>query len=253
MSRYDSRTTTFSPEGRMYQVEYALEAINNASLTIGILSKEGVVLVADKPVSSTLLGDSYSLEKLYKIDDHIFCAIAGLTADADTLINLCRLYAQRHVYTFGEPQYLEEHVSQICDHKQSYTQYGGLRPFGVSFLFAGWDKRCGFQLFHTDPSGNFAGWNAMAVGMNGQSAQSMLKEKWNEKLTLNEALELSLHVLVKAIDLSKPKADKIELGTITYNSTINKTEIKFMSTEEISVILENSLKKYQDNSSDVHN
>lgn len=78
-------------------------------------------------------------------------------------------------------------------------------------------------------------------------------QKWNEKLTLNEALELSLHVLVKAIDLSKPKADKIELGTITYNSTINKTEIKFMSTEEISVILENSLKKYQDNSSDVHN
>lgn len=119
--RYDSRTTTFSPEGRLYQVEYALEAINNASLTVGVLCSSGVVLVADKPISSKLLDPGKINEKLYKLDSHIFCAVAGLTADANVLINMCKLYAQRHRYSYGEPQSIEQHIIQICDLKQVST------------------------------------------------------------------------------------------------------------------------------------
>ncbi|GFE53509.1 proteasome subunit alpha [Babesia ovis] len=212
--RYDSKTTTFSQEGRLYQVEYALEAINNANLTVGLLCDRGVVLAADKPISTALLDPGKINEKLYKLDSHMFCAVAGLTADATVLINTCKLYAQRHRYTYGEPQNVEQHVVQICDLKQSYTQFGGLRPFGVSFLFAGWDNHLGFQLYHTDPSGNYSGWKATAIGHNSQPAQSMLRQEWKEGLDLEEALYLAIKVLTKSMDSTLPKADKIEVGLL---------------------------------------
>ncbi|KAK1445124.1 nucleophile aminohydrolase [Babesia gibsoni] len=212
--RYDSKTTTFSQEGRLYQVEYALEAINNANLTVGILCEGGIILAADKPISTKLLDTGKINEKLYKLDSHMFCAVAGLTADATVLINMCKLYAQRHRYTYGEPQNVEQHVVQICDIKQSYTQYGGLRPFGVSFLFAGWDANLGFQLYHTDPSGNYSGWKATAIGHNSQSAQSLLRQEWKEGMSLDDALYLAVKVLTKSMDSTLPKADKLELGIL---------------------------------------
>lgn len=116
--RYDSRTTTFSPEGRLYQVEYALEAINNASSTLGILATDGVVLAADKMVSSKLLDHGRAKEKLYKVENHVMCAVAGLTADANILINQARVNAQRFLYQYGEPQPIEQLVVQLCDVKQ---------------------------------------------------------------------------------------------------------------------------------------
>ncbi|GBE58605.1 proteasome subunit alpha type protein [Babesia ovata] len=212
--RYDSKTTTFSQEGRLYQVEYALEAINNANLTVGVLCDQGVVLVADKPLTTQLLDPGKINEKLYKLDAHMFCAVAGLTADATVLINVCKLYAQRHRYRFGQPQNVEQHVVEICDLKQSYTQYGGLRPFGVSFLFAGWDSHLGFQLYHTDPSGNYAGWKATAIGRNSQPAQTLLRQEWKEGLSLDDALYLAIKVLTKAMDSTVQKADKIEVGIL---------------------------------------
>ncbi|EDO08476.1 20S proteasome A-type and B-type family protein [Babesia bovis T2Bo] len=212
--RYDTKTTTFSQEGRLYQVEYALEAINNANLTVGLLCDLGVVLAADKPISTPLLDPGKINEKLYKLDSHMFCAVAGLTADATVLINTCKLYAQRHRYAYGEPQDVEQHVVQICNLKQSYTQFGGLRPFGVSFLFAGWDSHLGFQLYHTDPSGNYSGWKATAIGHNSQPAQSMLRQEWKEGMNLDEALYLAVKVLTKSMDSTMPKADKIEVGML---------------------------------------
>jgi 20S proteasome subunit alpha 3 len=156
--RYDSRTTIFSPEGRLYQVEYAMEAISQAGAAIGILAKNGVVLAAEKRITSKLLDIRKSTEKMYKIDDHISCAVAGITADANILINYARQAAQKYFYTYQEPIPIEQLLQQICDLKQGYTQFGGLRPFGVSFLFAGWDSQFGFQLYQSDPSGNYGGW-----------------------------------------------------------------------------------------------
>ena len=155
--RYDSRTTIFSPEGRLYQVEYAMEAIGNAGTAVGILSKDGVVLAGEKKVTSKLLQTSTSTKKMYKIDDHIACAVVGIMSDANILINTIRVQAQPYTYACQELMPVEQLVQSLCDTKQGYTHFGGLRPFGVSILFAGWDENFGFQLYMSDPSGNYGG------------------------------------------------------------------------------------------------
>jgi len=169
--RYDSSTTTFSPEGRLHQVEYAIEAINNAGTAVGILAKDGIVLAGEKQKLSGLLAPPKGSEKMYKLDEHVTSVVAGLTADANILINTARVAAQRYIYTYQEPMPVEQMVKRVCNYKQSYTQFGGLRPFGVAFLFAGWDEHYGYQLYMSDPSGNYSGWKATCIGQNNQVAR----------------------------------------------------------------------------------
>ncbi|KAJ8641963.1 hypothetical protein MRB53_018657 [Persea americana] len=209
--RYDSRTTIFSPEGRLYQVECAMEAIGNAGSAIGILAKDGVVLVGEKKVTSKLLQTSKSTEKMYKIDDHVACAVAGIMSDANILINTARVQAQRYSFAYQEPMPVEQLVQSLCHTKQGYTQFGGLRPFGVFFLFAGYDKNFGFQLYMSDPSGNYGGWRAAAIGANNQAAQSMLKQDYKDNITREEAVQLALKVLSKTMDSTSLTAEKLEL------------------------------------------
>lgn len=215
MSRqYDSRTTIFSPEGRLYQVEYAMEAIGNAGAAIGILAKDGVILIGEKKVTSELLLTSKSTEKMYKIDDHVACAVAGIMSDANILINAARVHAQRYAFSYKEPVPVEQLVQSLCDTMQGYTQFGGLRPFGVSFLFAGWDKNYGFQLYISDPSGNYSGWKAAAIGANNQSAQAMLKQDYKEEMTREAAVDLALKVLSKTMDSTSLTVEKLELAEV---------------------------------------
>lgn len=126
--------------------------------------------------ASKLLDPGREKEKIYVVDDQIICAVAGWTADANVLLYQARLAAQRHLFRYDQRISVESLVQQLCDLKQSYTQFGGLRPFGVSFLIAGWDKERGFQLYHTDPAGNYGGWHTTAIGQNSVSAQSILKQ-----------------------------------------------------------------------------
>mmetsp|Transcript_8728 Transcript_8728/g.26230 ORF Transcript_8728/g.26230 Transcript_8728/m.26230 type:complete len:254 (-) Transcript_8728:102-863(-) len=228
--RYDQRTTIFSPEGRLYQVEYAMEAIGHAGAAVGVKSSEGVVLAAEKKITSKLLEMSKSSEKMYVIDDHIACAVAGITADANILINKARLSAQQYTYSYQEPIPIEYLMQVICDTKQGYTQFGGLRPFGVSFLFAGWDRHYGFQLYQSDPSGNFDGWKATAIGANSTAAQSILKSDYKEGLSLKDALELVIKVLSRTMDSTTLSPDKLELSTLSLNE--DKTEIVYHQLRE---------------------
>ena len=215
-SRYDSRTTIFSPEGRLYQVEYAMEAISQAGSAVGLLAKDGVVLAAEKRITSKLLDLRAPTEKMYKIDDHVACAVAGITADANILIDYARLAAQRYFYAYQEPMPIEQLLQVLCDLKQSYTQFGGLRPFGVSFLYAGWDEHFGFQLYQSDPSGNYGGWKATAIGANNLAAQSILKSDYKVgETTLNDALKLAVKVMSKTMDTTAPTPDKLEFATVT--------------------------------------
>ncbi|CAL9016305.1 unnamed protein product [Prunus brigantina] len=181
---------------------------------IGILSKDGVVLVGEKKVTSKLLQTSTSTEKMYKIDDHVACAVAGIMSDANILINTARVQAQRYTFAYQEPMPVEQLVQSLCDTKQGYTQFGGLRPFGVSFLFAGWDKNYGFQLYMSDPSGNYGGWKAAAIGANNQAAQSMLKQDYKDEITREEAVQLALKVLSKTMDSTSLTSDKLELAEV---------------------------------------
>jgi len=212
--RYDARTTIFSPEGRLYQVEYAMTAISHAGTAVGILTQEGIVLAAEKKVTSKLLERGISSEKMYRIDNHIACAVAGITADANILVNYARQAAQRYTFTYQEPDPVEDLVRTVCDLKQGYTQYGGLRPYGVAFLYAGWDQQHGYQLYQSDPSGNYGGWKATAIGSGHQAATSILKSEYKEELSLQDALKLAVRVLSMTMDSTALTADKLEFSTL---------------------------------------
>jgi len=222
-SRYDSRTTIFSPEGRLYQVEYAMEAISHAGAALGILAQDGIVLAAEKKVITKLLEPSKSSEKMYLLDDHIACAVAGITADANILINYARLSAQRYLYAYQETIPVEQLVQQVCDLKQGYTQYGGLRPFGVSFLYAGWDNIHGYQLYMSDPSGNYGGWKASAIGGNNQAAQSILRADWKPEFKLRDALKLAIKVMSKTMDSTTLNSEKLDICYLTRDSKSGRT------------------------------
>eukprot|EP00606_Chrysophyceae_sp_TOSAG23-5_P000100 GSChrysophyteH2.ASY1.ANO1.369.1 assembled CDS len=193
--RYDQSTTTFSPDGRLHQVEYAIEAINNAGTCVGLQSENGIVLAAEKRVVSKLLAKSKTSEKTYTIDNHAVCLVAGLTADANILMQNARLQCQQYSFKFGEP-------------------FGGLRPFGVAFVFAGWDKHHGYQLYQSDPSGNYSGWRATVIGQNSQAGKSILKTDYKENADQAANLKLAVKILLKTMDATAPSPERIDLSEI---------------------------------------
>lgn len=213
-SRYDRKTTTFSPDGRLFQVEYAMEAIKHAGACIGIVYKDGIILVGEKQISSKLWIPERS-EKFARVDRHIVVAIAGLTSDANILIDKAQLNAARYSFRYQEPMPVEMCVHDTCNYTQSYTQFGGLRPFGVSMLWAGYDNKDGFQLFHSDPSGNYAEWQATAIGSNAKSAQSILKEDYKDNLTRDEAVDLCIKILSKTMDAPTLDSQQLEMCVLT--------------------------------------
>jgi len=226
--RYDSSTTTFSPEGRLHQVEYAIEAINNAGTCVGILAKDGIVMASERRITSGLLAPAKTSEKTYQLCSHVSCNVAGLTADANILIDQARLRAGRYAYQYQEPIPVEQLVEHVCNYKQFYTQRGGLRPFGVAFLFAGYDEHYGFQLYQSDPSGNYSGWKATVIGANNQAGKSLLKAEYKIEgdegeegsiPDVEEALKLAVKVLNKTMDgtTAAAAAEKMELYTMTKN------------------------------------
>lgn len=238
--RYDTRTTIFSPEGRLYQVEYAMEAISNAGAAIGILATDGVVLIAEKKITSKLL-DTHAVgvrrEKMYRLDDHISCAVAGITADANILVNMSRLAAQRYYYAYQEPIPVEQLVRALCDSKQGYTQFGGQRPFGVSILYAGWDEHYGFQLYQSDPSGNYGGWKAVAIGAGHAAAQNLLKTDYKDDMSLDQAVKLIIKILSKSMD-SSLTTEKVELSTLSRNSETGKVVYKVFERSDLQPLLD---------------
>jgi len=233
--RYDGRTTTFSPEGRLFQVEYALEAIGNAIPAVGILAKDGVVIVVEKDNKNKLLAPPKRSEKTYLIDDHILCAVAGLTADADILIARSQLTSQQHMLRYQEHIPIENLLRTICNYKQAYTQFGGQRPFGVSFLYAGWDKHYGFQLYASDPSGNYDGWKAHAIGLNHKNANSMLQSEYKEDLSVDDALRLAVKVMNKTMDTTTMTPERLEFCTLKREN--DKVVIKTLSLEETKALV----------------
>jgi len=236
--RYDSRTTIFSPEGRLYQVEYAMEAIGHAGVSLGILANDGILLAAERKSTNKLLDEVSYSEKIYNIYDDMACSVAGITADANVLTNELRLIAQRHVLQYQEAIPCEQVVSSLCDLKQAYTQFGGKRPFGVSILYMGWDKHYGFQLYQSDPSGNYGGWKATCIGNNSANAISLLKQEYKEDETnLHQALDLTIKVLSKTLDMTKVTADKVEIATLTRKN--GKTVIRILDDCEVDVHIKN--------------
>jgi proteasome alpha subunit len=190
---YDRGITIFSPDGRLYQVEYAREAVKRGTPSVGIRTEGGVVLLVDKRLSSSLMEQS-SVEKIHKADDHIGIASAGHVADARQLIDFARRDAQVNQVRYDEPIGVETLTKDITDHIQQYTQVGGARPFGVALLIGGVEDGEP-RLFETDPSGTPYEWKAIAIGENRSDIQDYLEENYSETLSLDEGVELALRAL----------------------------------------------------------
>ncbi len=221
---YDRAITIFSPEGRLYQVEYAFEAVKRGMTALGIKAVDGVVLAVEKRSPSPLVEGT---EKIKKIDDHIGLAFAGLFGDARVLIDQARIYAQIHRLVYGEKILVELLAKKICDIKQAYTQHGGVRPFGVAFLFAGVDKK-GPQLIQTDPGGNYMVCKARAVGAGAQRAFEILEKDYHDEITLEEAILLALRSLRNAME-NEFRSENIEVAIINIEDQL----FRILSKDEV--------------------
>jgi proteasome alpha subunit len=194
---YDRAITVFSPDGRLFQVEYAMELVNRGATILGIRCPEGVVLGSEENVEP-LEEVEYSW-KIFRVDDHIGAAIVGLSSDARILIDQARVYAQSNKLTYDEPIDIEVVTKRVCDIKQLYTQHAGVRPFGVSLIFGGVDKT-GTRLFATHPSGVYRGYKATAWGGGRETVLAILKDEYKEDMNLKETTKLAVKCLVKALE-----------------------------------------------------
>jgi proteasome alpha subunit len=207
---YDRAITVFSPDGRLFQVEYAREAVKRGTTSLGIRYKDGVVLAVDKRITSKLV-EAESIEKIFQIDDNIGAATSGLVADARVLIDRARLEAQAHRITYNESIDIEILAKKICDFKQLYTQHGGVRPFGIALLLAGVNKTP--RLFETDPSGALIEYKATAIGAGRATAMEIFEEKYKEDISKDAAIELGLKVM-KEVTEGKISEETIEVAVI---------------------------------------
>lgn len=216
-SEYDRGVNTFSPEGRLFQVEYAIEAIKLGSTAIGIQTSEGVVLAVEKRITSPLMIPS-TIEKIVEIDKHIGCAVSGLVADSRTLVDHARVECANHWFVYNEDMKVEsvaQAVSNLAIRFGDSDDDGPAmsRPFGVAMLFAGLDKT-GAQLYHMDPSGTFLEFGAKAIGSGSEGAQQSLQESYHKSMTLQEALKISLTVLKQVME-EKVSGSNVEVAAVT--------------------------------------
>ncbi|MBL7147863.1 MAG: archaeal proteasome endopeptidase complex subunit alpha [Nanoarchaeota archaeon] len=196
MMGYDRSSTMFSPDGRLLQVEYAKKTVKQGTSAIGMICRDGVLLVADKRISDELIIPK-SVEKIFQVDDHICATASGILSDGRILIDRARLFAQQHRVTYDESIELKLLVKDICDIKQYFTQVGGARPFGVSLLFVGVNDDG--ELFVTDPTGIYFQYKATAIGEFENEIKSLLLKEYKEGLDINNGLKLSVKILKKVL------------------------------------------------------
>jgi proteasome alpha subunit len=193
---YDYTATVFSPDGRLYQVEYAMELVNRGATILGVKCPEGVVLASEE--NNEPLEKMENSWKLFKIDEHVGAAIVGLSSDARVLVDKARVEAQNSRLTYDEPVDVESVTEKLSDIQQAYTQHGGGRPFGAAFIFGGVDKT-GPHLFVTHPSGTYREYKAVALGAGRETATNLLKEEYRPDLTMEKSIQLAVKCLKKTL------------------------------------------------------
>ena len=228
---YDRAITVFSPDGRLYQVEYAREAVKRGTTAVGIKAKDGVVLIVDKRVSSKLL-EASSIEKIFKIDEHIGVASSGLVGDARALVDRARVECQINRVSYDEPIEVEALSKKLCDHMQSLTQYGGIRPYGTALLIAGVSDG-EVRLFETDPSGTLLEYKATGIGIGRPAAMKVFEEEYNPETEIKDAIPLGLKALHSATE-GKFDVDQVEIGVIAKANPV----FRKMSREEVASFVE---------------
>ena len=211
---YDRAITVFSPDGRLFQVEYAKEAVKRGAIAVGITSKDSVVLVAYKNIQSSLIVED-SVKKIFKIDDNILITASGLIADARRLIDQARVYAQQHRLSYEEEPTAEMIARELADLMQIYTQYGGIRPFGVSILLGGYvDAEP--QLYEVEPSGAMAAYKADSIGAGKKEADKILESEYRSSMSTKDAIDLGIKVVRKVVS-TKLTESNLEIAYVDKN------------------------------------
>jgi proteasome alpha subunit len=190
---YDRAITIFSPDGRLYQVEYALETVRRGSLAVGIRTSEGVVLAVEEKGRKLQSGDSAI--KMFQIDDHVGVVGAGYIPDARIQVDSARVLAQSNRLIYDEPVDVEAIAKRIADMNQQYTQYAGVRPFGVSLIIAGVDEGSGPVVYLTDPTGAYSGFHAIAIGQGSDQVNDYLEKNYSSDLNLDAAVTLAIECI----------------------------------------------------------
>ncbi|MCX6688169.1 MAG: archaeal proteasome endopeptidase complex subunit alpha [Methanoregula sp.] len=228
---YDRAITVFSPDGRLYQVEYAREAVKRGTTAVGIKAKDGIVLIVDKRVSSKLL-EASSIEKIFKIDDHIGVASSGLVGDARALVDRARVECQINRVSYDEQIEVEALAKKLCDHMQTLTQYGGIRPYGTALLIAGVSDGES-RLFETDPSGTLLEYKATGIGIGRPAAMKVFEEEYNPDAEIKDAILLGLKALHSATE-GKFDVDTVEIGVIGRENA----QFRKMTKDEVATFVE---------------
>ncbi|KAF9278640.1 nucleophile aminohydrolase [Linnemannia elongata] len=210
--RYSFSLTTFSPSGKLVQIEYALSAVNSGVTSIGIKATNGIVIATEKKAVSTLIDDS-SLEKVAIICSNIGMVYSGMGPDYRVLVNKARKAAQAYKRVYMEEPPTAILVKEIASVMQEFTQSGGVRPFGVSLLIAGFDEK-GPMLYQVDPSGSYWPWKATAIGKNMVNAKTFLEKRYNEDIELEDAIHTAILTLKEGFE-GQMTENTIEIGIIT--------------------------------------
>ena len=216
---YDRAITIFSPEGRLYQVEYALELVKRGAPIVGVVSPEGVVLAANETPESSLEDPEY-FRKIYQLDDHLASAISGLSSDARVLIGQARVYCQSNKLLYDEPVDVEILARRLGDMSQAYTQHAGVRPFGVTMILTGVDAT-GPRVMTTDPSGAYRAFKAIAVGRKNDEANKLLEDQYTDDITLDDAIKLAIQAIKTASDSDVTK-DTVKVVVIPADTKVFK-------------------------------
>ena len=233
---YDMTPTMYSPDGRIYQVEYAIETVKRGAIAIGLQAKDGVVIAVEEKSRDLQVEDI--TQKIFQVDDHIGIAAAGYIPDARNQVDDARFFSQSNKLVYDEPVDVETVAKHLADQAQHYTQYAGVRPFGVALIIGGIDQQ-GSSLFLTDPSGTYIPYNAVAIGSNSDKVTEFLRKEYKDDITTDDAKILAIAGINQVAENTEGS------NYIKMSQIINDTKhFKILSDEEVAKIAQISKEKY---------
>ena len=209
---YDMTPTMYSPDGRIYQVEYAIETVKRGAIAIGLQAKDGVIVAVEEKSRDLQVEDI--TQKIFQVDDHIGIAAAGYIPDARILVDSARFFSQSNKLTYDESVDIETVAKHLADQSHQFTQYSGVRPFGVALIIAGIDRK-GTRVFVTDPSGTYVPYAAVAIGGNSDEVTDFLEKNYKEEMSMDDAMSMAISAInlksdekgVKHIRMARIKSD----------------------------------------------